>query len=109
MNKKNKVKKKPLVQEAPPEIPRGRFWMTRIEPGVTTVLGKDIWPGSMIVKNHGPGTIRVESGYDFGDSKLELLPGALRVIATYKKVDVATIDQNSALLEFEFMPNLRLK
>jgi hypothetical protein len=109
MNKKTKVQKKPLIQEATPEIPSGRFWMTRIEPGVPTVLGKDIWPGSMIVKNHGPGTIVVESGYDFGERHIELLPGALRVIATYKKVDVATIDENSALLEFEYMADIRLK
>ncbi|MGB9043021.1 MAG: hypothetical protein WCC81_11195 [Pseudolabrys sp.] len=103
-----KVKKKLTVQEAKPEIPSGNFWTMRIEPKARIVLGKDIWPGIMVMKNHGPGAIVVDTGYDFGDSHIELSPGLVRLIPIYKKVDVATID-DSALLEFEYVPKIRLK
>src|SRR5471030_11242 len=110
MKKKNKVQTKLPIYEATPEIPSENFWTMRIEPGAPTVLGKDIWPGTMVIKNHGPGTIVVDTGYGFGESQhVKLLPGLVRVVATHNKVDIATIDENSALLEFEYMPKIRLK
>ena len=64
-------------------------------------------PGTMVVKNHGPGTIVVDTGYDYDNVKL--LPGQVRVIATYKKVEAMTLDEDSAVLEFEYMPKIRTK
>ena len=61
----------------------------------------------MVVKNHGPGTIVVDTGYSFENAKL--LPGRVRVIRTYMKVEAKTIDESSALLEFEYMPKFGLK
>ena len=61
----------------------------------------------MVMKNHGPGTIVVNTGYDYDNVKL--LPGRVQVIATYNKVKAMTLDENSALLEFEYMPKIRLK
>jgi|PersoiStandDraft_1058852.scaffolds.fasta_scaffold26059_2 hypothetical protein len=110
MKYKIKVKNKLPVQEAKTEIPSGKFWTMRIEPGAPTVLGGGISPGTMVMKNHGPGTIVVDAGYDYDDSQhVELLPGLVRVITTHNKVEVATIDENSALLEFEYMPKIWLK
>jgi hypothetical protein len=98
------------IHEATPEIPSGTFWTMRIEPGAPTVLGKEIWPGTMVMKNHGPGTIVVDPGNVYGSRQhVELLPGWVRVMMTNNKVEVATIDENSALLEFEYMPKIRLK
>jgi hypothetical protein len=93
--------------EATSEIPSGKFWTMRIEPGAPTVLGEKILPGIMVVKNHGPGTIVVDTGYDYENVKL--LPGWVRVIMTDNKVEAKTIDENSALLEFEYMPKIRLR
>jgi hypothetical protein len=106
---KTKVQNKLPVREATPEIPRGTFWTMLIPPGAPTVVGNEIWPGIMVMKNHGPGTIVVETGYDYGDSKrhIELLPGLVRVIPTYRKVAVGTIDDNSTLLEFDYMPKIK--
>ena len=78
-----------------------------IEPGAPTIIGENIVPGAMVVKNHGPGTIVVDTGYSYENVKL--LPGRVRVIRTYMKVEAMTIDENSALLEFEYMPKFRLK
>ena len=108
MKKKCKMQSKLPIQEATSEIPSGNFWTMRIEPGAPTVLGREIWPGTMVIKNHGPGTIVVDT--DYGESaRVELLPGQVRVTAIHNKVEVATIDENSALLEFEYMPKIRLK
>jgi hypothetical protein len=110
MKKKVKVHSKLPIHEATPETPSGKFWTMRIEPGAPTILGKEIWPGTMVMKNHGPGTIVVDTGYGYCENQhVKLLPGQVRVIATHEKVDVATIDENSALLEFEFNPKIRVK
>jgi len=109
MKTKIKDKRKPPIHEATPEIPNGKFWTMRIEPGAPTVLGKEMLPGTMVIKNHGPATIVVDTGYGFGSQHVELLPGWLRVITTNNKVEVATIDENPARLEFEYMPKIRLK
>jgi hypothetical protein len=87
-------------QEAPSATRDRRFWTTRIEPGAPTVLGENIFFGTMVMQNHGPGTIVVNTG---SRDPVELLPGRVRVMTTREKVDVATIDKKSALLEFEFM------
>ena len=108
MKKKCKAQKKLPVQEVTPETPSGNFWTMRIEPGAPAVLGQNIWAGTMVMKNYGPGAIVVDSGYGFGNPHVELLPGCVRVIATDNNVEVATID-NSALLEFEYLPKVRLK
>jgi hypothetical protein len=87
-------------QEASSATRDRRFWTTRIEPGAPTVLGENMFFGTMVMQNHGPGTIVVDTSYR---DPVELLPGRVRVMTTHGKVDVATIDQKSALLEFEFM------
>jgi hypothetical protein len=103
-----KTKKLPF-QTATPEIPNVNFWTMHIEPGKPTVLGQDLWPATMVVINHGPGTIVADTGYRFGETQnVKLLPGQVRVMATHNKVEVVTIDE-SALLEFEYLPKLRLK
>ena len=102
MKNKVKVQSKLPIQEATSKIPSGKFWTMRIEPGAPTVLGERILPGIMVVKNHGPGTIVVDTGYNYENVKL--LPGRVQVIGTYNKVEAMTIDENSALLEFEYMP-----
>ena len=109
MKKKTKVENTLPIQESTPQIPSGNFWTMRIEPGKPSVLGKDLWPATMVLKNYGPAKIAIDTGYGFGENQLELLPGSVRVFATHNKVEVATIDANSALLEFEYMPKIRLK
>jgi hypothetical protein len=103
------VIKKKCKEEVTPETLSKNFWTMRIEPGAPAVLGQNIWAGTMVMKNYGPGAIVVDSGYGFGNPHVELLPGCVRVIATDNNVEVATIDQNSALLEFEYLPKVRLK
>ena len=95
------------IQEATSETPSGNFWTTRIEPGAPTVLGQNMVPGAMVVKNHGPGTIVVDTGYSY--ENVQLLPGWARVIGTNYKVEAKALDESSALLEFEYLPKFRLK
>ena len=101
--KKLKVQSKLPIHEPSSEIPSGTFWTTRIEPGVPTVLGKNTWQGAMVMKNYGPGKILVDTGI----VHMELLPGSARVMRTHTDVEVKIIDEKSALLEFEYMPNLK--
>jgi hypothetical protein len=107
MKSNAKIQCKPLVREATPEIPNVNFWTMRIEPGGPTVIGENISPGIMVFKNHGPGSIVVDTGHNYDNVKL--LPGRVKVIATYKKVEAKTIDKTPALLEFEYMPKFWLK
>lgn len=107
MSKKPKIQSKLSTNEKNQEIPSGKFWTTRIGSGAPTVLGENIVPGTMVVKNHGPGTIVVDTGYSY--ENVQLLPGRVRVIRTNMKVEAMALDENSALLEFEYMPKFRLK
>jgi hypothetical protein len=107
MKKNVKVKSKLPIHEATPETPSGKFWTMCIESGVPAVIGENIWQGIMIMKNHGPGTIIVDTGRAYENVKL--LPGRVQVIATYNMVEAMTIDERPALLEFEYMPKMRLK
>jgi hypothetical protein len=107
MKNKTKLQSKFPIHEATHEAPSGKFWTMRIEPGEPAVIGEKICQGIMVMKNHGPGTIVVDTGH--GYENVKLLPGRVQVIATYNKVEVMTIDASSALLEFEYVPKFRLK
>lgn len=82
--------------------PGRSFWTVRVEPGGPLVLGKNLYPGTVIMKNHGPGAIMVDTGYVNDEPRLQ--PDQVRVMATRDKIQIATTDGKSALLEFEFMP-----
>jgi hypothetical protein len=82
-----------------------KFWTTLIPPGGPIVLGKNLYLGTMVMQNHGPGSIMVDTGYVDDDVKLQ--PGQVRVMSTRQKIQVATTDGKRALLEFEFMLALK--
>ena len=104
MSKKIEKRKLLADQEAPSATRDRKFWTMRIEPGASTVLGQNIGPGTMVMQNHGPGTIVVDTG---SSDRVKLLPGWVRVMTTHNKIDVAIIDEKSALIEFEFMHRLK--
>ena len=107
MKQTTKLQSKLSTHEATQKTPSGKFWTIRIESGVPTIIGEQIWPAIMVMKNHGPGTIVVDTGRSYENVKL--LPGRVQVIATHNNVEAMTIDENSALREFEFIPKARLK
>jgi hypothetical protein len=82
-----------------------KFWTTLIPPDAPIVLGKNLYLGTMVMQNHGPGSIMVDTGYVDDDVKLQ--PGQVRVMSTRQKIQVATTDGKPALLEFEFMLALK--
>jgi len=62
----------------------------------------NIFPGTLILQNQGPGTIIVDNGY-LEDIKLQ--PGQVRVIKIRNKIQFGLIDGTSpAVLLFEFIP-----
>jgi hypothetical protein len=70
------------------------------------VTGENIGPGTIVMKNFGPGTLIVDTGWN---DRVELVPDRVRVITTRNTIQVASIDENSALFVFEFIPHIRLK
>jgi hypothetical protein len=94
-------------QEAPSATRDQKFWTMRIEPGAPTVIAERIAPRTMmiVIQNHGPGKVVINTGYR--DEVGEILPGRVRLMSINDKIHVETIDEKSALLEFEFMPTLK--
>jgi hypothetical protein len=107
MKMKTKVTKKVRTESPDREatLVDRKFWTTLIPPGAPIVLGKNLYLGTMVMQNHGPGSIMVDTGYVDDDVKLQ--PGQVRVMSTRQKIQVATTDGKPALLEFEFMLALK--
>jgi hypothetical protein len=110
--KKSKEKKTNENKKAQIEIPDReaalidrRFWTVRIEPGTVTDLAKYITAGTMIMKNHGPDPVMVDTGYAADDVRLR--PGQVQIMATRNQIRVATTGALPALVEFEFIPGLK--
>lgn len=81
-----------------------RFWTVRVQPGPPTVLGHYIVSGTMVLKNHGPGTIMINNGRR---EDIVVEPDLSRIITVVEHVEVFTIDEKTALVEFEFIPGLK--
>ena len=75
--------------------------MLKPEENERITIAENISPCLMVVKNHGPGEVKIETGY--GDP-MELLSSQLRLVRTFGRICVEGRDKNSALLEVEFMP-----
>jgi hypothetical protein len=78
-----------------------KFWTVLIQPGGPVVLGEHLYLGTMVMKNHGPGSLMVYTNYAPMDVTLHA--GDVRVMPTRHKIQVATASGKPALLEFEYM------
>lgn len=80
-----------------------KFWTVSLKPCEPKVLGKHLPAGVMIMHNHGPGGIHVETGYTNVDAILA--PGDTDVIVVRDHIGLAIIGDftKPATLEFEFM------
>jgi hypothetical protein len=76
----------------------------RVEANERIMIAENVSPCLMVVKNHGPGEVKIEPGY--GDP-VELLPGQLRLVRTFERICIEGRDKNSALIEVEFMPTAK--
>ena len=77
----------------------GHFWTINVPPGPPTVLGKGLYRLTMVLQNHGPGSIWVNTGYV--DDNVRLGPDQTRVIAIRDQIQIVTTDGNFALCDFE--------
>ncbi len=97
---KNKPKAKLAAPEAAWDTPsRGHFWTINVPPGPPTVLGKGLYRLTMVLQNHGPGSIWINTGYV--DDNVRLEPDQIRVIAIRDQIRIVTTDGNFALCDFE--------
>ncbi len=104
MKKKTKTKKEVLCELADREAVASvdpKFWTVLIQPGGPVVLGDHLYLGTIVMKNHGPGSLMVYTNYASMDVTLHA--GDVRVMPTRHKIQVATASGKPALLEFEYM------
>ena len=73
----------------------------RVEANERITIAEYVSPCLMVVQNHGPGEVKIETGYG---GPVELLTGQLRLVRTLNKICVEGRDKNSELFEVEFMP-----
>jgi hypothetical protein len=104
MKSKSKISKKSKSEqphrEASSTTRERRFWAMRVEPMERIAIAENITTCLMVIQNHGPGKIGVHA---YGD-QVELMPGKMRVIRAIDHIHVESKDENSALIELEFMP-----
>jgi hypothetical protein len=106
MKKTNEKKKAQIeIPDREAALIDRRFWTVRIEPGTVTDLAKYITAGTLIMKNLGPESVMVDTGYAADD--LRLRPGQVQIMATRSHIRVATTGALPALVEFEFIPGLK--
>jgi hypothetical protein len=83
-----------------------RFWTVSIEPDTFTDLATHITAGTLIIKNLGPESVMIDTGYGADDMRLRLRPGQARIMAVQSHIRVGTTGASPALVEFDFMPAL---
>jgi hypothetical protein len=80
------------------------FWALRLEPMERLLLASTLCPGVMIMRNHGPGEIMVDT---YGTPQLTLPAGRLRLVRTFEYLEVESVDEKWARVEFDFMPTAK--
>jgi hypothetical protein len=63
-----------------------RFWTASIEPGTFTDLATNITAGTVIMKNLGPESIMLDTGY--GPDDVRLRPGQAQIMAIQNHIRV---------------------
>lgn len=83
-----------------PNGPSGH-WTQWIEPGGAALLSERLLRCYFIVKNHGPGTVRLwaTNGDDF-----DVAAGAVRATYAYELIRVENRGENPVFIEFDFLP-----
>ena len=81
-----------------------KFRTMRVEANERITIAEEAPPCLMVVKNHGPGKVKIETKYR---NPVELLSGQLRLVQTFEHICIEAMDKNSALLEVEFMPTAK--
>jgi len=82
-----------------------KFWTIVIEPEASKVLGENLYRGVVVMKNHGLGTVDVETGYT--NYKVTLRPGDLQMIPVHNKIVITVVDGKPASIEFDLLLALK--
>ena len=100
-------KRRDLVNGGEPEGPSrsGGFWTQWIEPKGAALLSQTLRPSHFVIKNHGPSGVKLLAEY--GDL-MDLGPGQVRATYANGTVTVQNRGEKSMLIEFEFLPLLKL-
>jgi hypothetical protein len=88
------------VNDAGPKGPGGH-WAQQIEPKGAALLSQLLNPCTIVVKNYGPGTVRLVAQY--GDL-MDLAPGAVRATYANGEVKVENTGEAPVMIEFDFLP-----
>jgi hypothetical protein len=78
-----------------------KSWTVYVTPDHSVSLGRDLYPGLMVMRNRGPGTVQV-----FGESTEEqvlLRAGDIRIISIRDSIDLAMLDLEPARVEFDLV------
>jgi hypothetical protein len=84
-----------------PGLVQGKFWMLLIPPGEPKLLGKNLFPGVLQMWNHGPGSIKVDTGF-INDSQ-RIPSGEFKMIRILDKIEISITDGKPAKLEFDML------
>ena len=79
----------------------GRFWTQSIEPMGAALLSQTLMPSCFVIKNHGPGTVRLVAT---GGDLMDLSAGEVRTTYAYGLVRVENRSNDPVLIEFDFLP-----
>jgi hypothetical protein len=77
-----------------------RFWSCRIVPRERLCLADGIYPGMLVIKNMGPGTIVVES--DSYSTKIK--SHEIRLVTVAGSVHIETSEDRTSSVAFDYIP-----
>jgi hypothetical protein len=101
-SRRNSKEAEPTVHDAVQERIGGR-WTQLIGAGQTVCIANNVMLYA-VIKNNGPSTVLVSSGYR--DSE-KLVANVLRVLPVTGLLSLETVDDKYAMVEMEFMPRTR--
>lgn len=78
-----------------------KSWTVVVRPGQPTILGRNLYPGIMVMRNHGPGVLEVRGGHPQDDAILG--PGDTRLIPIRNTIDLLVYDPKPVKLEFDLV------
>jgi hypothetical protein len=79
----------------------GRHWTILVKPMDSAFIAQMLRPCHLIIKNHGPGNVKL---YAHNGDLMDLNPGNLRATYVSGEITVKSTDNKSALIELELSP-----
>ena len=97
------TRKQKMAKSAGREIPvtsgPRNFFVMRLQPGERVTVGEELPKGVMAIQSHGPGGILIDLGF----RQINVPPDHVRIVPTWDRIALASVDEKPAVVELEFM------